>query len=45
MNPPIIYKTPEEALSIIKSGDRVFVHGSAQTPNLLLRTLAKQSAA
>ena len=43
MKVPIIYKTPEEALSIIQSGNRVFVQGSAQTPTCLLRALAKQA--
>ena len=28
---------------VIRSGNRVFVHGSAQTPNFLLRALADQS--
>ena len=40
MKIPIVYKTPEEALSIIQSGNRVFVQGSAQTPTCLLRALA-----
>lgn len=35
------YVSPAEALSIIKSGNRVFVHGSAQTPHYLLQHLAK----
>lgn len=39
----IAYQSAEEALSIIKSGDRVFVHGSAMTPNYLLAELAKQA--
>ena len=43
MKLPVIYKTAEEALSVIKSGDRVFVHGSAQTPHYLLRELAKMA--
>jgi acyl-CoA hydrolase len=33
------YQTPEEALSLIKSGDRVFIHGSAATPLELVNTL------
>lgn len=37
------YHTAEEAVSIIQSGMRVFVHGSAQTPHYLLQALAKQS--
>ena len=40
MKIPIHYKTPEEALDIIQSGQRVFVQGSAQTPTCLLRALA-----
>ncbi|MBK9793548.1 MAG: acetyl-CoA hydrolase/transferase family protein [Sphingobacteriales bacterium] len=39
----ISYQSAEEALSIIKSGDRVYVHGSAMTPNFLLAELAKQA--
>lgn len=39
----INYQTAEEALSIIQSGQRVFVQGSAQTPLYLLRELAKQA--
>lgn len=33
-----------EAISLIQSGNRVFVHGSAQTPTLLLNELAAQAA-
>ena len=40
----INYVSPEEAVSIIKSGDRIFGHGSACTPNLLYDELAKQSS-
>src|SRR5262245_10015026 len=40
MNTPVKYKTAEEALSIIESGNRIFVHGSAQTPNSLLKASA-----
>jgi len=43
MKIPINYKSAEEALGIIQSGSRVFVHGSAQTPTCLLRELAKQA--
>lgn len=43
MKIPIIYKTAEEAISIIQSGNRVYVHGSAQTPVCLLKELARQS--
>ncbi|MBK0403524.1 acetyl-CoA hydrolase/transferase family protein [Adhaeribacter sp. BT258] len=37
------YKTAEEALSIIKSGDRVFVQGSAATPQYLVRKLTERA--
>ena len=35
------YTEAQEALSIIHSGNRVFVQGSAQTPVFLLQELAK----
>jgi len=38
MNPS--YVSAEEAVRIIESGDRVFLHGSAATPNYLLNALA-----
>ena len=41
MRQNIHYITADEALKVIKSGDRVFVHGSACTPHHLLRELAK----
>lgn len=37
------YVSAEEAVSVIKSGHRIFSHGSACTPNLLIDELAKQS--
>ncbi|QFG53289.1 acetyl-CoA hydrolase/transferase family protein [Chryseobacterium sp.] len=37
------YVSAEEAVSLIKSGDRIFSHGSACTPNLLIDELARQS--
>ncbi len=43
MYQPISYQSAEEALSAIRSGDRVFVHGSAMTPLFLLSELAKQA--
>jgi acyl-CoA hydrolase len=43
MKIPVKYKTPEEALTVIRPGYRVFVQGSAQTPTLLLKALAAQS--
>jgi acyl-CoA hydrolase len=42
MKIPLVYKTAEEAISLIQSGHRVFVHGSAQTPIHLLKELARQ---
>lgn len=39
----VTYHSAEEALSVIQSGHRVFVQGSAQTPLYLLRELAKQA--
>ena len=44
MKLPVEYKKTEDALSVIKSGNRVFVQGSAQTPLYLLRELGKLSA-
>lgn len=39
----IQYVSAEEAVSLIKNGDRIFSHGSACTPNFLINELAKQS--
>lgn len=43
MKVPVIYKTAEEALSIIQSGNRIYVHGSAQTPTYLLKALTNHA--
>ena len=43
MKVPIVYKTAEEAISIIQPGNRIYVHGSAQTPVCLLKELARQA--
>jgi acyl-CoA hydrolase len=43
MKIPVHYKSAEEALSVIQSGNRVFVQGSAQTPLFLLRELGKMA--
>lgn len=40
----INFVSAEEAVSIIKSGDRIFGHGSACTPNLFYDELARQSS-
>ncbi|MBO4234662.1 acetyl-CoA hydrolase/transferase family protein [Riemerella anatipestifer] len=37
------YVSAEEAISIVKSGDRVFLHGSACTPNVLIDEMARQA--
>jgi len=37
------YATAEEAVKLIQSGDRVFIHGSAATPLTLLKALAENS--
>ncbi len=44
MKLPIEYKSAAETLSVIQSGHRVFVQGSAQTPLFLLRELGKISS-
>ena len=36
----INYQSAEDAISLIKNNERVFVHGGAATPNLLIDTLA-----
>ncbi len=36
------WKTVEEAVQIIKSGDRVFIHGGAATPKLLVQAMANR---
>lgn len=38
-----VYTSAEEALSVIKSGNRVFLHGSAATPQYLIRKLAERA--
>jgi len=43
MNNTINYSKAEAALQTIQSGQRVFVHGSAQTPLFLLKELAKRA--
>jgi acyl-CoA hydrolase len=39
----IQYLQPEEAVKAIKSGDRVFLHGSAATPHTLIRALRQRA--
>ena len=38
------YVSAEEALSLIQSNQRIFLHGSACTPNYLITELAKQAS-
>jgi acyl-CoA hydrolase len=40
----INYKSAEEALKLVQSNHRVFVHGSAMTPTHLLNALAKEAS-
>lgn len=37
------YTTPAEAVKIVKSGDRVYLHGSAATPLTLINALGEKS--
>ncbi len=39
---PFQYTTAHDALQLIQSGNRIFIHGSACTPLYLLRELAKE---
>lgn len=39
-----IYTTVEQAVQNIRSGQRVFIHGSAATPSVLLKALFKRSS-
>ncbi|HET9747301.1 MAG TPA: acetyl-CoA hydrolase/transferase C-terminal domain-containing protein [Chitinophagaceae bacterium] len=39
MRIPIVYKSAEEALAVVQPGNRIYLHGSAQTPTFLLRAL------
>ena len=43
MKLPVQYVSPKEALSVIQSGNRVFVQGSAHTPTYMLRHLAEEA--
>jgi acyl-CoA hydrolase len=42
MQNPITYQSPAEAMKLVRSGDRLFVHGSACTPTLMLEHLAQR---
>lgn len=39
----IHYRKAEEAVQLVKSGDRVFIHGSAATPRVLLNKLLERA--
>lgn len=40
----VSYITGEEAVKVIKSGDRVFIHGGAATPHYLVRKMVERSS-
>ncbi|MBX7107878.1 MAG: 4-hydroxybutyrate CoA-transferase [Chitinophagales bacterium] len=42
MKADIVYKDPQEALQLIKSGNRVFIQGGACTPTFIIKELAKR---
>ena len=39
----IVYKSAEDAVSIIENGQRIFIHGSAATPSVLVKALIARS--
>jgi acyl-CoA hydrolase len=43
MKVPVHYVSPREALSVIQSNQRVYIHGSAHTPTYLLKHLALEA--
>lgn len=43
MNTISKFKTAEEAVKIVKSGDRIYLHGSAATPHTLIRALGQRA--
>jgi acyl-CoA hydrolase len=43
MNTLSKYKSAEEAVKVVKSGDRIFLHGSAATPHTLIRALGQRA--
>ena len=44
MKSTVNYVSPQQALSVIQSGKRVFIHGSAHTPTYLLKHLANEAS-
>lgn len=43
MKLPVVYVSPQQALSVIESNNRIFVQGSAHTPSYLLKHLAAEA--
>ena len=43
MKVPVHYVSPREALSLIQSNQRIYVHGSSHTPTYLLKHLAQEA--
>ena len=43
MKVPVNYVSPKEALSVIQSNNRIYIHGSAHTPTYLLKHLALEA--
>ncbi|MEI9934599.1 MAG: acetyl-CoA hydrolase/transferase C-terminal domain-containing protein [Ferruginibacter sp.] len=43
MKPSVQYVTPQQALSLIQSNQRIYIHGSAHTPTFLLKHLALEA--
>jgi acyl-CoA hydrolase len=43
MKVPVHYVSPKEALSVIQSNQRIYIHGSAHTPTFLLKHLALEA--
>lgn len=43
MKEPVKYVTPAEALSLIQSNNRIYIHGSSHTPTYLLQHLAVEA--
>lgn len=43
MNTISKFKTAEEAIKIVKSGDKIYLHGSAATPHTLIRALGQRA--
>lgn len=43
MKEPVNYVSPKDALALIQSNQRVFIHGSAHTPTFLLKHLALEA--